>query len=170
MSIIVFIGVVTYYYNGQLNFTIRNIWWIIPLYLLIYFTSVLWYIWKAYKYSIAYYDSVFAQILWKYIEELIEKLQNDNKKSLYYNLDEIGKHSFLKVMDKLRSGKIKGNLSPEELKEVIDAETTIIEQLKPITDGINNQLSILLGEKIVKAFNICIKPKQEEIKHEKNRS
>ena len=104
-------------------------WYIIPFFLSILVLYSSFYVYKIYIHTINFHDSDIPQILWSYIEELIEQ-HGSKEGELKEQLGEDGDKQLLYVLGKRKEGKIPTNLLKEDFENVLEAEVAIIEILK----------------------------------------
>ena len=132
--IILFFFAVLYFKKEELICLIRQCWWIISFYLSLLFTFYSIYL-GVHFYAKRDYNLV--QMLWAQIETLRDELESKNLGGLKDNLDEFGNQKLYHLMLKLRDGKMPNDFSREEIENMIDAEATIIEQIKVKVENAN---------------------------------
>jgi len=125
--IFLFIVIVLFFKREELICLIRQDRWIILGYLFFIFFICAIYLW-VHVYARKYYN--LGQILWAQIENLRDELECKNLGGLNDNLDKEGKEKLYYLMLELRNGKMPDDFSREKYKKIIDAEATVIEQIK----------------------------------------
>lgn len=134
VCLLFFLPLAMYYGRDAISIIMSRWWWAIPLYFAAFLIIAFYCLVEIYTYRINYYSNDSIQLLWEEIEKLSKKLGIKDIEKLKEELNKTGnKEKFEKMIFEYGIGfQPKDYIEqPEEIiKDIMDTEITIIEQLE----------------------------------------